>query len=69
MAKVSFNSIPNTETDFTSLDPENGLPWSGKSIQEFIRKNIALAIEAYEKRSGDQWFDPATYIQYFFKDS
>lgn len=65
--KVSFNPIPNTDTDFTSLDPENGLPWSGKSIQSFIRSNLALGISAHNTRAGACYFNPTNNMQYFFK--
>lgn len=39
MAKVSNNPIPNLSTDWEK-DPLNGLPYSGKSVQEFIRGRL-----------------------------
>ena len=36
MAKISENRIPDINADW-GLDTENGLPYSGKAVQEFIK--------------------------------
>ena len=40
MAKVSENSIKDMTLDW-GLDPENGLPFKGSAIQEFIKKTFS----------------------------
>ena len=37
--KYSYNSIPNTSTDW-ALDPTNGKPFSGESVQKFIKQKL-----------------------------
>lgn len=42
MAKISNNTIPNLNEDW-GLDSRNGYPYSGASVQEFIKKYLSLA--------------------------
>lgn len=47
--KFSTNKITSADIDWTSVDPENGLQWSGQSIQEFIRGSIGNAEGKFRK--------------------
>ena len=53
----SYNDIRNTSEDW-ELDDRNNLPYSGKSVQDFIKKGINKAELSYEERIGDTYFDP-----------
>lgn len=39
MSKISENKIPNINVDW-GKDPENGLPYSGEAVQEFIKNQL-----------------------------
>ena len=64
----SYNDIRNTSEDW-ELDDRNNLPYSGKSVQDFIKKGINKAELSYEERIGDTYFDPYSYTIYFFKST
>ena len=64
----SYNDIRNTSEDW-ELDDRNNLPYSGKSVQSFIKKGIDKADLSYAERIGDTYFDPFTYTIYFFKST
>ena len=64
----SYNDIRNTSEDW-ELDDRNNLPYSGKSVQNFIKKGINKAELSYEERIGDTYFDPYSYTIYFFKST
>lgn len=42
MARVSNNEIPDLQTDW-ALDPQEKLPYSGQSVQNFIKKYLNMA--------------------------
>lgn len=62
----SYNEIRNTAEDW-EFDDRNKLPYSGKSVQTFIKKGIDKADVSYEERIGDSYFDSSTYTIYLFK--
>lgn len=64
----SYNDIRNTSEDW-ELDDRNNLPYSGKSVQDFIKKGINKAELSYEERIEDTYFDPYSYTIYFFKST
>ena len=39
MSKISENKIPNISADW-GKDPENGLPYSGQAVQDFIKEQL-----------------------------
>ena len=47
--KVSFNDIPNKNTDW-GLDESNGFPFSGQSVQKYIKK-------ALDSKAGVFYYD------------
>jgi len=56
--KVSYNSIPTIKEDW-GLDSRNNLPYSGESVQAFIKKAINSKIgyrKTSEKREPDGYF-------------
>lgn len=61
MAKYSNNNITSLDTDWSN-DPTNGLPYSGGSVQTFIRNEL-------RNRAGAAWFDQTTNTLYFFRDT
>ena len=65
--KSSYNEIRSIEEDW-SLDERNGLPYSGKSVQEFIKKGIYAAETSCEKRVGAAYYDIENFTIYYFKD-
>ena len=58
--KLSYNEIPNMEEDW-GLDPRNGMKYSGKSVQSFIKKNL-------NEKGGPSWFDPSTNSIHTFRN-
>lgn len=64
----SYNDIRNTGEDW-EFDERNKLPYSGKSVQTFIKKGIDKADLSYEERIGDSYFDSSTYTIYLFKST
>lgn len=66
--KVSDNKITDLSQDW-GLDTSNGLPYSGQSVQEFIKEGIGNANTAYAERFGAVYFDPSTYTLYGFKNA
>lgn len=47
--KVSENKITDLSQDW-GLDVSNGLPYSGQSVQEFIKEGLLAANTAYAER-------------------
>lgn len=58
--RLSYNEIPNMEEDW-GLDPRNGMKYSGKSVQSFLKKVL-------NEKSGPSWFDPSTNSIHYFAD-
>ena len=65
--KVSNNEIPNLQEDWGN-DSTTGLPYSGKSVQHFIKEQLKKGIEAYDSEITSGYFDLSTNTNYFFKD-
>lgn len=59
MANKSYNEIPNLSEDW-GLDPRNGLPYAGQSVQEFIKKTIREMMAEIGSKHGDVDFDGGT---------
>lgn len=59
MANKSYNEIPNLSEDW-GLDPRNGLPYAGQSVQEFIKKTIREMMAEIGGKFGDVGFDGGT---------
>ena len=59
MANKSYNEIPNLSEDW-GLDPRNGLPYAGQSVQEFIKKTIREMMAEIGGKHGDVDFDGGT---------
>lgn len=58
MAEKSYNKIE----DFSSeIDPSNGLPWSGKSVREYINEAAASARDAKTTKIGAEYWMPGTF--------
>lgn len=63
MAEKSYNKIE----DFSSeKDPSNGLPWSGKSVREFINESASIARQNRSNKIGASYFDPTSNTMYYF---
>ena len=60
MARYSDNTIPNMGTDW-SFDPSTGLPFSGRSVQAFIKSQL-------NNKASAGWFDSREMTLYLFKD-
>ena len=67
MAEKSYNEIPDLNEDW-GLDPRNGLKYSGRSVQNFIKKGIKTAQTAYSEKAGDFHFDSQSNTLYAFKN-
>lgn len=65
--KVSNNKITDISQDW-GLDMSNGLPYSGQSVQDFIKEGIVTANTAYSEKWGAVHFDPNTYTLMGFKN-
>lgn len=65
--KVSNNKITDISQDW-GLDISNGLPYSGQSIQDFIKEGIVTANTAYSEKWGAVHFDSNTYTLMGFKN-
>ena len=58
MAEKSYNKI----TDFSSeIDPSNGLPWSGKSVREFINESASIAKQNRSSKIGAEYWIPGSF--------
>lgn len=58
MAEKSYNKI----TDFSSeKDPSNGLPWSGKSVREFINETANIARQNRSTKFGAEYWIPGSF--------
>lgn len=60
MARASTNPIENLQQDW-GLDQNTQLPFSGQSVQTFIKSYLQRVI-------GAAWFDPSNYTLYFFEN-
>ena len=61
MAK-EFSPNPIRPTDDWSIDTRNNLPYSGQSIQNYIKSSIAQSV-------GAAYFDQSNFTLYFFNNS
>lgn len=68
MADKSYNEIQNLNEDW-GLDTRNGNPYSGQSVQAFIKKYLTMANEHNESKVGDAYFDPSENLQYLFNST
>lgn len=59
MPKVSPNNIRSLDEAW-SLDTRNGLPYSGKAVETFIKNNLGHAV-------GAAWFNQSNFTMYFFR--
>lgn len=66
MAKVSENKIPNLNADWGN-DETNNLPYSGKAVQDFIKKYCKIAEENSDIKVGETYFDTANMKFYTFR--
>lgn len=66
--KISYNPIENLNQDW-SLDETNGFPFSGQSVQEFIKQYLAEADTAFKERVGACYYEPSKNILYLFKNN
>lgn len=58
MAEKSYNKIE----DFSSeKDPTNGLPWSGKSVREFINESASIAKSNRASKFGAEYWVPGSF--------
>ena len=58
MAEKSYNKIE----DFSSeKDPSNGLPWSGKSVREFINESASIARQNRSIKIGAEYWVPGSF--------
>ena len=67
MAKVNNGPIPNLNEDWGRASSD-GLPYSGNSVQEFIKKGLKKADEASEEKIGYSFFNPEDATLYHFKN-
>jgi len=67
MAKVNNGPIPNLTEDWGRASSD-GLPYSGESVQEFIKKGRKKADEASEEKIGYSFFNPEDATLYHFKN-
>lgn len=65
MAKKSDNDILDLSQDWGSDPNAGGIPFSGASVQKFIKGQLS----ALGDKTGDAYFDSATNIQYLFKST
>ncbi len=63
----SYNDIRDLDEDW-ALDDRNNLPYSGKSVQKFIKKGITAAEEGRDRRAGAAYYDIENFTTYYFKD-
>lgn len=56
---TSENPIPNYDTPWQSIDPTNGMPYGGDSVEKFLKGEL-------KKKAAVFFFDPKLNIQYGF---
>ena len=66
MARVSENKIPNLNADWGN-DETNNLPYSGKAVQDFIKKYCKITEENNDTKVGETYFDTANMKFYTFR--
>lgn len=57
--KVSYNEIQDSTIDW-GMDEATGLPFSGQSVQNFLRKHTQMAVDNKEDKLAAVAWDPAT---------
>ncbi|MBQ2703195.1 MAG: leucine-rich repeat protein [Alistipes sp.] len=57
--KVSYNEIQDSTIDW-GMDEATGLPFSGQSVQNFLRKHTQMAVDNREDKLAAVAWDPAT---------
>lgn len=66
MNKVSENKIPNLSADW-GKDETNGLPYSGASVQEFLKGYCQKSVDNEQNKMGAFYFDTAAMKFYTFR--
>ena len=66
MAEKSYNEIPNLQEDW-GLDPRNGLKYSGRSVQDFIKRMIREVISEIGNKFGDVVYESGA-IRFYDED-
>ena len=66
MNKVSDNKIPNLSADWGN-DETNGLPYSGASVQEFLKFYCQKSVDNEQNKMGAFYFDTAAMKFYTFR--
>lgn len=67
MANTSYNDIQNLQEDW-QLDQRNGLPYSGESVQKFIKNYCKIADDNRVNKAGAFYFDTVNMRFYFFRN-
>ena len=67
MNKVSDNKIPNLSADW-GKDETNGLPYSGASVQEFLKGFCQKSVDNEQNKMGAFYFDTAAMKFYTFRN-
>lgn len=64
--KISYNDIQNLQEDW-ERDPRNGYPYSGASIQKFLKSFCTVANNNEVSKAGAFYFDTANMRFYLFR--
>jgi hypothetical protein len=63
---ISTNKIPNLSADW-GMDETNGLPYSGDSVQEFLKTYCQKSVDNEQNKMGAFYFDTAAMKFYTFR--
>lgn len=63
---ISTNKIPNLSADW-GMDETNGLPYSGTSVQEFLKTYCQKSVDNEQNKMGAFYFDTAAMKFYTFR--
>lgn len=63
--KVSYNEIKDATIDW-GRDEENGLPYSGQSVQNYLRKHTQMAVDNKNNKIESIAWDPSTMSHLIF---
>lgn len=63
---ISTNKIPNLSADW-GMDETNGLPYSGASVQEFLKTYCQKSVDNEQNKMGAFYFDTAAMKFYTFR--
>lgn len=63
---ISPNKIPNLSADW-GMDETNGLPYSGASVQEFLKTYCQKSVDNEQNKMGAFYFDTAAMKFYTFR--